>query len=143
MNEGGPGIGYAARRLWRIAFPDQTIVPPVPGIRFEHDVAIPVRDRIVLRANVFRPESSGRHPVIVSAHPYGKDVLPRRTPFGYLPLAQYRFLRQPRPIRFSAYTSWEAPDPSHWVPRGYAVVNLDLRGFGTSGGTGALFSDEE
>ncbi len=126
-----------------MAFPAQTITAPAPGIRFERDVAIPLRDGVVLRANVFRPEGSGRHPVILSAHPYGKDVLPKKTPFGYLPLAQYRFLRQPAPIRLSAYTGWEAPDPSSWVPRGYAVVNLDLRGFGTSGGTGTLFSDQE
>lgn len=143
MNEGGPGVGYATRRLWRMAFPAQTITPPAPGMRFEHDVPITVRDGVMLRANVFRPESSAKHPVIVSAHPYGKDVLPKKTPFGYLPLAQYRFMRQSEPIRFSAYTSWEAPDPSYWVPRGYAVVNLDLRGFGTSDGTGTLFSDEE
>ena len=79
----------------------------------------------------------------MSAHPYGKDVLPPRTPFGYLPLKRYRFIRQPDPITHSAYTSWEAPDPSFWVPRGYAVVNVDLRGFGTSEGVGALFSDQE
>jgi predicted acyl esterase len=77
------------------------------------------------------------------AHPYGKDVLPRHTPLGYLPLARYRFLRQPDPITFSALTTWEAPDPSYWVPRGYAVINLDLRGFGRSEGVGTMFSDQE
>jgi predicted acyl esterase len=92
---------------------------------------------------VFRPDGAGRFPVIMSAHPYGKDVLPRHTPLGYLPLKRYRFIRQPDPISFSAYTSWEAPDPSFWVPKGYAVVNIDLRGFGTSDGVGALFSEQE
>jgi putative CocE/NonD family hydrolase len=29
------------------------------------------------------------------------------------------------------------------VPRGYAVVNVDLRGFGKSDGIGSLLSDEE
>jgi predicted acyl esterase len=77
------------------------------------------------------------------AHPYGKDVRPRSSPLGYLPLARYRFIRQPDPITFSAYTSWEAPDPSFWVPRGYAVVNVDLRGFGTSDGVGTFLSDQE
>jgi predicted acyl esterase len=61
----------------------------------------------------------------------------------YLPLKRYRFIRQPEPITFSAYTSWEAPDPSYWVPRGYAVVNVDFRGFGTSGGVGTFLSDQE
>jgi hypothetical protein len=65
------------------------------------------------------------------------------TPFGYLPLARYRFIRQPDPITFSAFTSWEAPDPSYWVPKGYAVVNVDLRGFGTFDGAGTFLSDQE
>jgi predicted acyl esterase len=43
----------------------------------------------------------------------------------------------------SAWTGWEAPDPAFWVPRGYAVVNADLRGGGASEGTAALFSDQE
>ena len=52
-------------------------------------------------------------------------------------------MRQTDALSFSAYTSWEAPDPSFWVPRGYVVINADLRGFGTSDGEGTLFSDEE
>jgi putative CocE/NonD family hydrolase len=52
-------------------------------------------------------------------------------------------IRQPEPLAFSAYTTWEAPDPGFWVSRGYAVVNLDLRGFGTSEGTGELLSAQE
>jgi predicted acyl esterase len=93
--------------------------------------------------DVFRPDGEGRFPVIMCAHPYGKDAFPRRWPFGYVPPARYRFMRQPDPITFSAYTTWEAPDPSFWVPRGYAVVNVDLRRFGTSEGVGTLLSDQE
>jgi uncharacterized protein len=69
--------------------------------------------------------------------------LPRRTPLGYLAPKRYRFMRQPQRVTQSAYTGWEAADPCSWVPRGYAVMNLDLRGFGTSGGVGALLSDQE
>ncbi len=36
-------------------------------------------------------------------------------------------LRQTGPIRISALTGWEAPDPVWWTARGYAVVNADLR----------------
>ncbi|HEY5243437.1 MAG TPA: CocE/NonD family hydrolase [Polyangiaceae bacterium] len=138
-----PGLSYAATRLARTAFPKLTITAPAPGIRFDRDVAVSVRDGTKLRVNVFRPDREGRFPVLMCAHPYGKDVLPRRSPLGYLPLARYRFLRQPEPITFSAWTSWEAPDPSYWVPRGYAVVNVDLRGFGTSEGVATLLSDQE
>jgi predicted acyl esterase len=138
-----PSVAYAAERLFRIAFPKLTVTAPAEGIRVDRDVAVPMRDGTKLRANVFRPNGEGRHPVIMCAHPYGKDVLPKRWPLGYLPLARYRFMRQPDPIAFSAYTTWEAPDPSYWVPRGYALVNLDLRGFGTSEGVATFLSDQE
>jgi predicted acyl esterase len=138
-----PDLAYAGERLWRTAFPNVAITAPAEGILFERDVPILVRDGTTLRANVFRPAREGRFPVLASAHPYGKDVLPKKTPFGYLPLARYRFIRQPDPVTFSAYTSWEAPDPGYWVPRGYVVINVDLRGFGSSGGIGTLFSDQE
>jgi predicted acyl esterase len=138
-----PGLSYAAERLARTAFPKVTITAPAPGIRFHRDVPVTMRDGTKLRVNVFRPGREGRFPVIMCAHPYGKDVLPRRSPFGYLPLARYRFIRQPSPVTFSAHTSWEAPDPGFWVPRGYAVVNVDLRGFGTSDGVATLLSEQE
>jgi predicted acyl esterase len=143
MDEDAPGLSYALARLWRMAFPNIRVTPPPPGIRFERNVAIPLADGTTLRANVFRPDDTGRFPVVMSAHPYGKDVLPQRTPLGYLPLARCRFIREPGPISYSAYTAWEAPDPGYWVPRGYVVINLDLRGFGTSEGVGTLLSDEE
>jgi putative CocE/NonD family hydrolase len=52
-------------------------------------------------------------------------------------------IRQPEPLTWSAWTTWEAPDPAYWVPRGYAVVNCDLRGFGASDGRGNLLTDAE
>ena len=143
MPASSPGLSYAAARLARMAFPRLAITAPPPGIRFERDVTVTMRDGTALRVNVFRPGRPGRFPVLLSAHPYGKDVLPRRSPFGYLPPARYRFIRQPDPVTFSAYTSWEAPDPGFWVPRGYAVVNADLRGFGTSEGVATFLSEQE
>jgi hypothetical protein len=47
-----------------------------------------------------------------------------------------RIMRQPTPVSFSTLTGWEAPDPNWWVVQGYAVVNCDLRGAGTSDGVG-------
>lgn len=138
-----PGISYALRRLGRVAFPNVTITPPAPGIIFERDVGVRMRDGVTLRVNVFRPQREGKFPVLLSAHPYGKDALPRKSPIGYLTPSRYRLLRQAGALTFSAYTSWEAPDPSYWVPHGYVVVNVDLRGFGKSEGTGTLLSDEE
>jgi len=100
-------------------------------------------DGTVLRVNVYRPPGEGPFPVLLSAHPYGKDKLPsrrgRRSRFS----VQYRMMRQPAPVTFSTLTSWEAPDPAWWAGQGYAVVNADLRGAGTSDGVGSLMSDAE
>lgn len=138
-----PTLRYAAERVFRIAFPKLSITEPAAGIHVERDVAVSMRDGARLRVNVFRPERDGNFPVIMCAHPYGKDAFPKRTPLGYIPPARYRFMRQPASVRFSALTTWEAPDPSFWVPRGYALVNVDLRGFGTSDGKSNLFTQEE
>ena len=135
--------GYAARRLRGIAAPPVTITPPPEGVRLDHDVPVVTRDGTTLRVNVFRPEGDGPWPVIMCAHPYGKDRFPKPRVGGYEPDFQYRMLHQPEPVRFSAWTTWEAPDPGFWVPLGYAVVNADLRGFGTSDGVGTLLSEQE
>jgi uncharacterized protein len=138
-----PDWRYAIGRLRGIVSPPVEITSLPPGIRLEHDVEVAVRDGTILRVNVFRPEREGRYPIIMCAHPYGKDRLPMCGLFGYRPPAQYRMIRQPKPVTWSAWTSWESPDPAYWVPRGYAVVNCDLRGFGTSEGRGNLLTDAE
>jgi predicted acyl esterase len=139
----GPGWRYAVGRLRGIVAPPIAIAPPPAGVRFERDVGVAVGDGTILRVNVFRPEGEGRYPVILCAHPYGKDRLPGRGIFGYRAPSQYRMLRQPEPVTFSAWTTWESPDPAYWVPRGYAVVNCDLRGFGASDGIGDPLTDAE
>ena len=143
MKDERPDWRYAIERLRGIVSPPVEITPPPSAIRFEKDVEVAVRDGTILRVNVFRPERDGRYPIILCAHPYGKDRLPKRGRFGFRPPPQYRIFRQPEPVTWSAWTTWEAPDPAYWVARGYVVVNCDLRGFGTSDGRGSLFSDAE
>jgi predicted acyl esterase len=138
-----PDWRYAIGRLRGIVSPPVEITPPPQDVLFEHDVEVAVRDGTILRVNVFRPEGDGGYPVILCTHPYGKDRLPERGPSGYRPLPQYRMIRQPKRVTFSAWTTWESPDPAYWVTRGYAVVNCDLRGFGTSDGRGNLLTDAE
>ena len=121
----------------------RVIVTPAPPMRIDWDVPVIVRDGTILRVNVFRPSHAGRLPVIMSAHPYGKDKLPLRSRSGRAPNAQYRLFPQPRTVRFSALTGWEAPDPAFWVAHGYAVLNADLRGAGTSEGIGELLGEQE
>jgi predicted acyl esterase len=108
-----------------------------------HDVAVTMTDGVVLRVNVYRPEGDGPFPVILCAHPYGKDALPRKKRRGWSFSPQYRIMNQPQAVRFSDQTSWEAPDPAWWVAHGYVVVNADTRGGGHSDGVGDLFSDQE
>ncbi len=48
-------------------------------------------------------------------------------------------------IRFAFHLllAGRPPDPVVWVHHGYAVINADLRGAGTSEGVSDLFSDQE
>ena len=135
----------ARRRVRALLARDVRISPPPADIVKDTDVEVAMRDGVVLRVNVHRPAGSGRTPlpVILSAHPYGKDALPVLRRGRYRPVFQTRVFRHPEPVAFSALTGWEAPDPAYWVPRGYVVVNADLRGFGGSDGEGAPMSDQE
>ncbi|MFM7246375.1 MAG: CocE/NonD family hydrolase [Actinomycetota bacterium] len=132
-----------ARRLAGIVRPRVVISDPPSGVVVDWNVPIAIRDGTILRANVFRPASGEPVPVVMCAHPYGKDALPQRRLGRYQPPMQYRVFPQPEAIEFSAWTGWEGPDPAFWVPQGFAVVNLDLRGFGKSDGTGELLSDQQ
>jgi predicted acyl esterase len=114
---------------------------PLPsGISVERDVGVTMADDVRLSANVFRPaQVDGPLPVILALTPYGKDADPgktreeslaRRTAIG-LGMGRYRI---------SNSTPFEAPDPAYWVPHGYAVVHIDLRGCFKSQGERKVFS---
>jgi putative CocE/NonD family hydrolase len=79
---------------------------PPGSIQVEFDVAAPMRDGVQLRANVFRPNSEGRFPVLLTRLPYGKDL-----PLGGSIL-----------------------DPVQAARRGYVVIVQDTRGRFTSDG---------
>ena len=42
------------------------------GVQVERDVAVPMRDGVVLRADIYRPAGDGKFPVLVFRTPYGK-----------------------------------------------------------------------
>jgi uncharacterized protein len=136
-------VRLAGRRLRTFIHPNVTVSKVPPNVHADWNLPVKVRDGTTLHVNVFRPNEPGTYPVIMSAHPYGKDHIPARSRSGRAANPQYRLFPQPEPLSLSEWTSWEAPDPGVWVPRGYVVVNADLRGGGTSEGTGDLFSDEE
>lgn len=133
----------AHRFLRNLIRPNIEITPAPTGIIAEWNLPVTLRDGTVLRVNVFRPNTPSAVPVIMSAHPYGKDNIPARTRNKRRPPFQARLVPQPHTTRLSEWTSWEAPDPAFWTAHGYAVVNADLRGGGTSEGATELFSDAE
>lgn len=141
-----PGVArYAIGRLRGFLRSPVDVYIPQPGAVVVHDdIPVTTRDGTVLRVNGYLPPGPGPFPVLLCAHPYGKDKLPtKRRARGYSVPFQYRVLRQPSRLRFSALTTWEAPDPAWWTAQGFAVVNCDLRGAGRSDGIGSLLSDQE
>jgi uncharacterized protein len=70
-----------------------------PRVRVDNDVAVPMRDGVKLRADVYRPSSGGPFPVLVFRTPYGKH-----------------FAAKSDGVHLKA------------VERGYAVVMQDVRG---------------
>lgn len=109
----------------------------------ERDVAVPMDDGVVLRADVFRPVSGGPWPVIMSLGPYGKSL-----PFSEgIFAARYERLVSERPEVLEgssgAHCNWETVDPEQWIPAGYSVVRVDSRGAGRSPGRMDLLSPRE
>jgi hypothetical protein len=112
------------------------------GMRIDWDVAIPMADGVVLRADVFRPDADGTWPVILSHGPYAKGLSFQE---GYAP--QWNKLVEDFPevldSSSNAYQNWEVVDPERWVPDGYVCVRVDSRGTGRSPGYVDLWSAQE
>jgi len=83
------------------------------GFITEKDVAVPMRDRVALRADVLRPSGERRFPVLVYRTPYGKESA------------------------LKDYTTFR-----HAVERGYAVVVEDVRGRYASDGEFRPYQNE-
>jgi len=112
------------------------------GMRIDWDVPVPMDDGLVLRADVYRPPGTGRHPVILSYGPYGKGLH-----FEDLYTDQWRRMLAAHPDvpagSTNRYQNWEVVDPEKWVPDGYACVRVDSRGAGRSPGLLDLWSARE
>lgn len=77
------------------------------NVIIEKNVAVPMRDGTVLRADVYRPHADGRYPVLLQRTPYGKGLWLVTAP---------------------------TLDPVRAAEAGYAVVIQDVRGRWTSEG---------
>ena len=96
----------------------------------------------MLRADVYRPEGSGKHPVILTYGPYAKGLAFQD---GY-PSAWQRMVSEHPDVAHGSsnlYQNWEVVDPEKWVPEGYACVRVDSRGCGRSPGYVDHFSPRE
>ena len=143
----GP-VALSALRRGQLFSPACTLTPPDPDILAEYDVRAPMSVGFDITLNVFRSRSADSRgepmPVVMCAHPYDNRLIADLggTPLGGPP-KQYRLLPQDGRPAFSTQTSWESPDPNFWVPSGYAVVNMNLPGYGSSGGPPSVFSDAQ
>jgi uncharacterized protein len=111
-------------------------------MRIDWDAPIEMDDGVVLRADVFRPETPGTYPVILSYGPYGKGLSFQQ---GYK--ANWARLAQAAPEVLEGssckYQCWELVDPEKWVPDGYVCVRVDSRGAGRSPGVIDIWSARE
>lgn len=108
---------------------NQRTYEAAPGIICQQDVAVPMRDGVELYADIFRPaDSAERVPAIIAWSNYGKRCNEFRPPelVGFTPGVPQGAV--------SEMAKFEAPDPSYWCRHGYAVINVDIRGIGFSGG---------
>src|SRR5262249_38955508 len=79
---------------------------PTYKVRVVRNVKISMRDEVRLSADLIRPDSDGRFPVIMEYHPYRKDDVTR------------------------SGLSWH----HYFAERGFVGVRLDVRGTGSSEG---------
>ncbi|KAH7173251.1 Alpha/Beta hydrolase protein [Fusarium flagelliforme] len=108
-------------------------------ILVEHDVAFKMRDGVTLYADIYRPPNSDESvPAIICWSPFGKKF----NGLMSLELMVPWNLGIP-PKTLSGLEKFEAPDPNDWVPRGYAIVNIDSRGSGDSEGTMVIMGTQE
>ena len=112
------------------------------GMRIDWDVPIEMDDGLVLRADVFRPVTEDKNPVIMSYGPYAKWLAFQD---GYPTAWEIMIKEHPDVAAGSSnkYQSWEVVDPEKWVPDGYVCVRVDSRGAGRSPGYLDPFSPRE
>jgi len=94
-------------------FPADRLSQPQYRMRVEKDVMIPMRDGVMIAANIYRPDAEGTFPALHAADSYQKDMV------GMVPTL---------PI----FHCVEVNDIEYFVSRGYVFVHTDSRGTGHS-----------
>jgi predicted acyl esterase len=102
------------------------------GIIIERDVAVTLRDGVGFYIDPFRRADGQPVPPLIAWGPYGKHGHTRYT--VNFPNCGVK------PDELSPLATFEAPDPTYWVPRGYAIINPDLKGTWYSNGDATFLS---
>ncbi len=117
--------GRPRRRTPSPFTPDWTPAPARYGVGVKRNVAVPMSDGVVLRADIHYPTvpatgeaATGPFPVLLSVTPYGKMAPPPAAQIG------------------------GGPSP-YLIKRGYIKVMVDVRGTGASGGSFQMFGAEQ
>jgi uncharacterized protein len=110
------------------------VVTATHAVECEKNVAVPMRDRVVLRADVFRPDEPGPHPVLVLRTPYNKDVQ-KAEPYA---AAGYIVVRQDVRGRYASAGTWESNYrfETHDAEDGYDTVEWAAKLSGANGKVG-------
>ncbi|KAJ5455850.1 uncharacterized protein N7458_004114 [Penicillium daleae] len=98
-------------------------------VRIDHDVEITVRDGCRLYADIYRPTSDEKVPVIISWSPYGKKYSALDMIFN---VCTWACCIERGDV--SGLEKFEGLDPAWWVAHGYAIASVDVRGAGNSDG---------
>lgn len=115
--------------------------PPNPrqerrdDILIDRDVEIATRAGRSVQADVYRPASERPAGVVIAWSPYGKH--------DPAPIGQIYPASGARAEWMSDLTTFEAPDPAVWVPRGFALVVADIPGTWYARGPASYVSPEE
>ncbi len=102
----------------------------------ERDVAVTMRDGVVLRANVFRPDRGGPYPVLVMRTPYGKRSggVDRYVKAGYIVVSQDARGRYASDGKWESFVRFETHDGED----GYDTVEWAARLPGSTGKVGTF-----
>lgn len=110
---------------------------PQYRVLVEKDVPMQTRDGVTLRADVYRPETSGRFPVLLSRLPYNKNLRQRPGDIDYFVERGYAVIMQDTRGRFASEgaeyypVTWEIQD-------GYDAVEWAARQPWSDGNVGSM-----
>ena len=118
------GIGPGERHLNGAQTTGRTFMnlsQPEFETRQTNNIGVPVRDGVVLMADLFQPDAEGRVPALLSFSPYPRQIQNVGAPLGFI----------------------EAGATDFFVPRGYAHVIANARGTSGSGGMWTFLDQQE